>query len=76
MNKPMITPMKWPVLLLLTSVLASAAEDTAFFETKIRPVLVEHCYSCHSAEAKKIKGGLLLDTREGIRRGGDTGARL
>lgn len=73
MNKPMITPMKWPVLLLLTSALASAAEDTAFFETKIRPVLVEHCYSCHSADAKKIKGGLLLDTRDGIRRGGDTG---
>lgn len=50
-----------------------AAEDTAFFETKIRPVLVEKCYSCHSAEAEKVKGGLLLDTREGIRRGGDTG---
>ena len=65
--------MKWPSLLLLTSALASAAEETTLFETKIRPVLVEHCYSCHSAEAKKIKGGLLLDTREGIRRGGDTG---
>lgn len=52
---------------------ALAAEDTTFFETKIRPVLVEKCYSCHSAEAEKVKGGLLLDTREGIRRGGDAG---
>jgi hypothetical protein len=51
----------------------SAADDTTFFESKIRPVLVDKCYSCHSAEAEKIKGGLLLDTREGIRRGGDTG---
>jgi cytochrome c553 len=69
----MIKTMKWPFLFLLTSALASAAEDMAFFEAKIRPVLVGHCHSCHSAEAEKIKGGLLLDTREGIRRGGDTG---
>lgn len=69
----MIAAMKWHTFLLLTTALASAAEDTAFFENKIRPVLVEHCYSCHSSEAKKIKGGLLLDTREGSRRGGDTG---
>jgi cytochrome c553 len=53
---------------------ASAAEDgNAFFESKIRPVLVKHCYECHSAEAGKSKGGLLLDTRESIRAGGDTG---
>lgn len=48
----------------------------AFFESKIRPVLVKECYSCHSAEAaktKKLRGGLQLDTREGIRKGGDAG---
>ena len=44
-----------------------------FFETKIRPVLVEHCYKCHSASSEKVKGGLLLDTREGIRKGGESG---
>ena len=47
-----------------------------FFEKKIRPVLAEHCYKCHSAEAekaKKLKGGLLLDTRDGLRKGGDSG---
>jgi cytochrome c553 len=55
----------------------TAATDTAegvqFFEKRIRPVLVQKCYECHAADAKKIKGGLLLDTRKGIRQGGDTG---
>src|SRR5205814_1939495 len=49
------------------------ADQVTFFETKIRPVLVQHCYKCHSATAEKIKGGLLLDTREGARRGGESG---
>ena len=46
------------------------------FENKIRPVLVEHCYACHSAKAGKAKGGLLLDTRGGLRKGGDSGAAV
>src|SRR4051794_4289087 len=48
-------------------------EQLAFFEKKIRPVLVEHCSKCHAADAEKVKGGLLLDTRDGLRKGGDTG---
>src|SRR6185369_14183209 len=44
-----------------------------FFEHQIRPILVEHCYQCHSKESEKIKGGLLLDTRDGLLKGGDTG---
>ena len=54
----------------------AAGEDPAgsdLFETKVRPVLVEHCYDCHSAQAKKLKGNLLLDTPEGMRKGGDSG---
>jgi hypothetical protein len=47
-----------------------------FFESKIRPVLAEHCYKCHSAGAEKIKGGLTLDTRDGVARGGDSGPAL
>ena len=43
-----------------------------FFEKKIRPVLVERCYKCHSAAAEKIKGGLLLDSREGMLKGGES----
>ncbi len=48
-------------------------EQVAFFEKKIRPVLVEHCYKCHSQQAEKVKGELLLDSREGLRRGGRSG---
>jgi len=44
-----------------------------FFEKKIRPVLVEHCFKCHSEEAKKSKGGLRVDTRESLLKGGDSG---
>src|SRR3954468_14050286 len=51
----------------------SDAKGVEFFETKIRPVLVEHCYRCHSAEAKKTRGGLAVDTRLGLREGGDSG---
>jgi len=48
-------------------------EQRDFFETKIRPVLVERCYDCHSEEKGKNKGELTLDTRDGIRAGGDRG---
>jgi hypothetical protein len=50
-----------------------ADEDTDFFERKIRPVLVERCYSCHSIESGKSKGGLRLDTHEAMRKGGESG---
>src|SRR5579864_813792 len=43
------------------------------FETKIRPVLVSRCYPCHSSAAPAPQGGLLLDSTQGIRRGGNTG---
>jgi len=49
------------------------AKGIEFFEKKIRPVLVAQCYECHSARAKKLKGELSLDTREGLRRGGESG---
>ncbi|MEQ8786833.1 MAG: PSD1 and planctomycete cytochrome C domain-containing protein [Pirellulaceae bacterium] len=75
----------WALLLALLSanVLlgeATAAErddaKAAFFEAKIRPVLVQHCYKCHSASAGKSEGSLTLDTRSGIRAGGDRGAAV
>src|SRR5260370_37071483 len=47
-----------------------------FFEKKIRPVLVEHCYECHAVGAKKIRGGLLLDSRDGVRKGGLSGPAI
>ncbi|MFK8114095.1 MAG: PSD1 and planctomycete cytochrome C domain-containing protein [Rubripirellula sp.] len=48
--------------------------DLDFFETRIRPVLIDKCYACHSEKENESQGGLLLDTRSGIRRGGDSGA--
>jgi len=55
----------------------TSPEELAFFESKIRPVLVEKCYKCHAAgEGNKIKGGLALDTRDGARRGGDSGPAI
>ncbi|PAW83583.1 MAG: hypothetical protein B9S33_13600 [Pedosphaera sp. Tous-C6FEB] len=53
-----------------------AREHLEFFEKRIRPVLVERCYECHSAAAKKSKGGLTLDTRDGLLKGGETGPAL
>lgn len=47
--------------------------DLAHFEAKIRPILSQHCYECHSSAKGKAEGGLTLDSREGIRRGGDRG---
>ena len=49
-------------------------EDTEFFEKSIRPILADKCYGCHSAQAKKVKGKLVLDTRQGIALGGENGA--
>jgi cytochrome c553 len=81
---------RWYVLALLSLaapvgwLLAAAPEDKRpndargieFFEKKIRPILAEHCYQCHSAEAqagKKLKAGLFLDSRTGLLKGGDSG---
>src|SRR5207302_9792049 len=51
----------------------ATAEGLAFFEKKIRPVLVARCLECHASTGKKkIRGGLSLDNREGLRKGGDS----
>ena len=55
---------------------APTPEQIAFFESKIRSVLADRCYECHSAKAEKIKGGLLLDSRAGVVKGGDTGPAI
>lgn len=52
---------------------AVSTADAEFFESRIRPVLAEHCFECHSSSAKALKGGLRLDTIQGIRAGGDSG---
>ncbi|MCM8537256.1 MAG: PSD1 and planctomycete cytochrome C domain-containing protein [Lentisphaeraceae bacterium] len=53
-----------------------ASEKLAFFESNIRPVLIKHCYKCHSIESGKHKGGLLVDSREALLTGGDSGPSI
>jgi hypothetical protein len=65
------------ILALGTSSLAAAdlkPADLEFFESKIRPVLVAECYECH--DAKKQKGDLRLDYRDGLLKGGEEGAAI
>ncbi len=50
--------------------------ETAFFEGKVRPLLAKHCYECHATTSEKVKGGLLLDSKEGWAAGGDSGEVL
>lgn len=52
------------------------AKGVEFFESKIRPVLTQRCYSCHSSQAKEVKGDLLLDTHDAVRKGGESGAAV
>ncbi len=64
------------LLLVLAAADSSAVDGVAFFESRVRPLLVKHCYACHSQEAGKQKGGLLLDRKEGWVKGGDAGPAL
>lgn len=51
----------------------SSAAGNELFEKSIRPVLVAHCYQCHSALSPELRGGLRLDSRQALLTGGDSG---
>src|SRR5258708_7414164 len=55
---------------------APSPEGLAYFETHIRPLLVANCYGCHSSKLDKPMGGLLLDSRAGMMRGGKSGVAV
>jgi hypothetical protein len=55
---------------------APSSDGIAFFEKNIRPLLVANCYGCHSSKLDKPMGGLLLDSRAGIQRGGKSGVAV
>ena len=61
-------------VLCIGSVHASDSEQLDFFESRIRPILVKHCYECHSESSTKLAAGLRLDSRAAILRGGDSGS--
>ncbi|MCO8125229.1 PSD1 and planctomycete cytochrome C domain-containing protein [Stieleria sp. TO1_6] len=68
--------------LCVTSAVIQAGEQTPsadqldFFEREVRPLLAKQCYQCHSAQAKRVEGNLLLDSREAHLRGGDSGTAV
>jgi len=53
-----------------------AAEEVQFFEAKVRPILVEHCYECHATDSETIEAGLVLDSKWGWETGGDSGPAI
>ena len=72
---PRFTTLAWTLLAGISSAAAPSTEGIDFFEKRVRPVLIEKCYECHS-EGKKTKGGLALDSREALLHGGDSGVVL
>jgi len=64
----------------LLAPLAALADPTPqqlqFFENRVRPVLANNCYKCHSQQSEKVKGGLMLDTKDSLLRGGQSGAAI
>ncbi|HLK68023.1 MAG TPA: PSD1 and planctomycete cytochrome C domain-containing protein [Bryobacteraceae bacterium] len=65
---------KFWALLLAATPLSGQAVNAEFFEKEIRPVLAGKCYGCHSSKLKSPMGGLVLDTKAGLRKGGNGGA--
>lgn len=64
------------LMLFFTCGVLHADDGVAYFEKHIRPVLIERCYSCHSSQSKSVKGGLLLDSKAGVLKGGDSSSSL
>ena len=77
---PLIRTASLLALVLVSSTMAEdskfKASDFEYFEKHIRPLLSRRCYSCHSADAKTVHGGLRLDTFSALTRGGDSGATV
>ena len=82
---PTVMQMRLPGLRLATAIFVAASASAApaipadqleFFEAKVRPILVESCYKCHSFEKGKAKGDLRLDTRDALLKGGATGPAI
>src|SRR6058998_34429 len=49
----------------------SPRQQLEFYEKQVQPILAENCYKCHSHQAEKIKGSFVLDSREGLLKGGE-----
>ena len=71
-----LSPLIGIALLVGCAAEVTADERVQFFEKHIRPALIEHCYECHSNAHGKSEGGLLLDSRPAIDRGGESGQAI
>ena len=79
MNRTLLNSFSIPILMLvlqMKGVSAQAPDTVEFFENRIRPVFIEHCYECHSSEADEVGGSLLLDSSDRMMVGGDSGPAL
>jgi hypothetical protein len=76
LKKPPLTMIRSFTLFLVGSGLFAQTPDAAFFESKIRPVLVGKCYGCHSSKLKAPMGGLVLDSKAALLAGGSSGPAL
>jgi hypothetical protein len=65
--------LSWATMGVAQDAVKPSVEQIQFFESKIRPVLVEHCYRCHSTESGTVRGGLGVDHREALFSGGASG---
>ncbi|MDP9170187.1 MAG: hypothetical protein M3N54_06195, partial [Acidobacteriota bacterium] len=63
----------WGLIALLGAPVCAQNPSAEFFENQIRPVLAEKCYGCHSSKLKSPMGGLVLDTKAGMKAGGNGG---
>src|SRR5262245_6073656 len=78
-HRPAVHSSSLSLIALAALFLAGAAQDpkpdplAVLFETKVRPILVNRCEECHADDAD---GGLRVDTREGLMKGGDSGAAI
>ncbi|MGY8771323.1 MAG: DUF1553 domain-containing protein [Pirellulales bacterium] len=72
-QKPKPTPKEVPLSKLNTE---PTSDQVTFFETKIRPLLAQHCYECHSAKSKTVQGGLRLDSQALTVKGGESGPAI
>ncbi|MEQ1824307.1 MAG: PSD1 and planctomycete cytochrome C domain-containing protein [Pirellula sp.] len=74
MNSRLSVPAVLSIFAVLAVQLCSAqqqtAEDEAFFETRVRPLLADRCFECHR---RKAEGGLRLDSLNGMIKGGKSG---
>ncbi len=74
-SRPKLASLAFAVALAEAVALPASGSEAALehFESKVRPVLVENCYACHSADAPSVFANLRLDSRSGLLRGGDSG---